>query len=197
MARLSPQVARVNRFADRRHQTASLRRALEATTRLAEDAAEASGHSKIFNSTGEISFTDPGAKDRGPYYFTVHVSPRHKMVFGKRMKSYRLEFTGRQSEALTKLVKEQVSLGWSILAPGWGEQREAFIRRATLALQTAVNWLHVQHATDPVPGSAPAPCRMFVLCANAATTTVAHPVLGEVPCCQRCYDWHKRIGQRA
>ena len=33
---------------------------------------------------------------------------------------------------------------------------------------------------------APQECRWFLRCSNAATTTVAHPVLGNVPCCARC-----------
>lgn len=34
--------------------------------------------------------------------------------------------------------------------------------------------------------SEPGRCRWFLLCENEATTTVAHPVLGSVPCCGRC-----------
>lgn len=37
-----------------------------------------------------------------------------------------------------------------------------------------------------VPATAPAPCEWFLLCANEATTTRPHPVLGDVPCCDRC-----------
>ena len=29
-------------------------------------------------------------------------------------------------------------------------------------------------------------CRWFLLCQNRAATTRLHPVLGEVPCCERC-----------
>lgn len=29
-------------------------------------------------------------------------------------------------------------------------------------------------------------CRWFLLCDNPATCTVAHPILGSVPCCARC-----------
>lgn len=31
-------------------------------------------------------------------------------------------------------------------------------------------------------------CEWFVLCDNRAVGTVAHPVLGSVPTCQRCAD---------
>ena len=30
------------------------------------------------------------------------------------------------------------------------------------------------------------PCRWFLRCDNPATTTVPHPILGAVPCCDRC-----------
>lgn len=31
-------------------------------------------------------------------------------------------------------------------------------------------------------------CQWFALCTNEATLTVTHPVMGSVPCCQRCCD---------
>lgn len=36
-------------------------------------------------------------------------------------------------------------------------------------------------------------CQWFALCENEATTTEPHPVLGNVPICQRCADKLKRI----
>jgi hypothetical protein len=31
-------------------------------------------------------------------------------------------------------------------------------------------------------------CEQFLMCDNAATRLVPHPILGEVPSCQRCID---------
>ena len=31
-------------------------------------------------------------------------------------------------------------------------------------------------------------CQTFILCSNEATTTIRNPVVGDVPCCQRCKD---------
>ncbi|GMA42418.1 hypothetical protein [Mobilicoccus caccae] len=42
----------------------------------------------------------------------------------------------------------------------------------------------------------PAPaikCQWFALCPNPPAGTIAHPILGEVPACQRCAD---RMGKR-
>jgi hypothetical protein len=33
-------------------------------------------------------------------------------------------------------------------------------------------------------------CEWYALCTNKADGTVAHPVIGAVPCCQRCADKH-------
>lgn len=35
-------------------------------------------------------------------------------------------------------------------------------------------------------------CAWFALCGRAAVTTVAHPMLGDVPCCERCVEWATR-----
>lgn len=32
-------------------------------------------------------------------------------------------------------------------------------------------------------------CQWFLMCDRPAVTTVKHPVLGDVPCCQRCADF--------
>jgi hypothetical protein len=32
----------------------------------------------------------------------------------------------------------------------------------------------------------PIKCRWFLRCENAATTTQPHPILGDVPICERC-----------
>lgn len=31
-------------------------------------------------------------------------------------------------------------------------------------------------------------CQWFALCTNEATQTISHPILGEVPTCDRCAD---------
>ena len=39
-------------------------------------------------------------------------------------------------------------------------------------------------------------CMWFALCDKKAVTTVSHPILGEVPICQRCLDrLNRQIGE--
>ena len=35
-------------------------------------------------------------------------------------------------------------------------------------------------------------CQFFANCVNEATTTVEHPVLLQVACCERCADWYTK-----
>lgn len=38
-------------------------------------------------------------------------------------------------------------------------------------------------------------CEWYALCDHEATAMVSHPVLGEVPTCQRCVDKHNMSGR--
>lgn len=38
-------------------------------------------------------------------------------------------------------------------------------------------------------------CQAFALCANPATTTIQHTILGSVPACQRCADKMARLAR--
>jgi hypothetical protein len=50
-------------------------------------------------------------------------------------------------------------------------------------------WWEYRNAAGALIGSAEvAPCQWFAACDRSAVTTVAHPVLGDVPACQRCAD---------
>ncbi len=42
--------------------------------------------------------------------------------------------------------------------------------------------------------AAPIPCLWFAKCPNAAVTSLAHPVLGDVPVCAGCADLAERAG---
>lgn len=37
-------------------------------------------------------------------------------------------------------------------------------------------------------GGRPTLCKWYLNCKNVATTTAPHPILGDVPCCDRCHD---------
>lgn len=39
-----------------------------------------------------------------------------------------------------------------------------------------------------------AACRWWLLCENTATQTLSHPVLGDVPICDRCLQKCKDLG---
>lgn len=36
-------------------------------------------------------------------------------------------------------------------------------------------------------------CRWFAGCGREATTTQHHPILGDVPICERCQAWYDRM----
>ncbi len=46
----------------------------------------------------------------------------------------------------------------------------------------AVFWVESIDPTVPVP------CLWAAKCERTAVTSLAHPILGHVPCCQRCAD---------
>jgi len=37
-------------------------------------------------------------------------------------------------------------------------------------------------------------CRWFARCENVAVGVQSHPILGEVPICERCAAWYKKMG---
>jgi hypothetical protein len=39
-------------------------------------------------------------------------------------------------------------------------------------------------------------CKWFLKCTNEATTTQSHPILGEVPICQKCKDWYDKMNKK-
>lgn len=39
-------------------------------------------------------------------------------------------------------------------------------------------------------------CKWYALCANESVGHVAHPILGDVPICQRCADRHDLIVEK-
>lgn len=48
------------------------------------------------------------------------------------------------------------------------------------------------HSGQPLPDGQL--CEWFALCLRPATGTVHHPVLGDVPTCDRCHDFAEGIG---
>lgn len=36
-------------------------------------------------------------------------------------------------------------------------------------------------------------CAWFALCPREATTTQAHPILGDVPICAECAEWYRSM----
>jgi hypothetical protein len=39
-------------------------------------------------------------------------------------------------------------------------------------------------------------CQYFLKCNNEATTSVPHPILKEVPCCQKCKEFYNNINSQ-
>lgn len=54
-------------------------------------------------------------------------------------------------------------------------------------------WLDEYPITTPRMRDIPRACEWFALCTNDATSTMPHPVLGDVPICQRCRDKVDRL----
>ena len=48
---------------------------------------------------------------------------------------------------------------------------------------------HGVHVREIINTPKPVTCQWFLRCGRVAVTTVAHPILGQVPCCQRCSDF--------
>jgi len=38
-------------------------------------------------------------------------------------------------------------------------------------------------------------CQWYALCINEATTVIPHPILGDVPTCERCANKYERLGR--
>lgn len=41
----------------------------------------------------------------------------------------------------------------------------------------------------------PPMCQWYALCDNTATTHIPHPILGDVPTCERCANKYERLGR--
>ena len=65
------------------------------------------------------------------------------------------------------------------------ESRAATMLEEQAAEQAAERAAEVEAEPGP-PGRLLGPCMWFALCTNDATTTRPHPILGNVPICDRC-----------
>lgn len=98
----------------------------------------------------------------------------------------RCDVTGR----LWSVVKHsEISGGrWSAATLKPGGQRWRNLRKADWIISRVQSWDAAGREAIRKAREAhePSPCRWWVNCTSPATTTHSHPILGDVPICDRC-----------
>lgn len=93
--------------------------------------------------------------------------------------------TGLRAASFTEALADRL-IESSTVQPRWTNKRLPPPRIQVLVAETDVEAAKAVLAAFNKP-AAPAPtCHWFLNCTNPATTTVKHPILGDVPTCARC-----------